>query len=182
MVKIEDTDVSYRELLVIDADSNRHTCDCLGIRDDGVLLLIREKEVRSGNAYCLDRVFFRIDKEEYLQCLGIAAKNLRLQRAISKRAAVLEVSYRGRYFSPGTSVKYMAHHKECSVFTGDAALAEEFQFGRIDKFEYEKTIRIRDCDAVRITHKDAESEAVFLQMVFSPFCFEEWLDEILMEA
>ena len=93
MVRIEKEDVSYKELMVIDADGDKHTCDCLGISDGGELLFIKENEAHVGNDYYLEREFFVIDTEEYLKCLGTAAKNLRLQKSISKGATELEVSY-----------------------------------------------------------------------------------------
>lgn len=176
MVRIEKEDVSYKELLVIDADGDKHTCDCLGISDDGELLFIKENEAHVGNAYYLEREIFVINTEEYLKCLGIAAKNLRLQRSISKETTALEVSYKDRYFSVGSSIKYIIHNKEFSIFTGESSIAEELDFSRVDKFEYEKTICINECDAVRITHKDAEREVIFLQKEFNPSVIEEWLD------
>ena len=176
MIKIENDYITYNELLVIDSDAVNHTCDVIGIGDDGKLLFVKEREAHSGNAYYLQREFFQIDKDEYLNCLGTAANNLRLQKSISKGATDIEVLYKGRYFSAGSSVRYLIHHKECSVFTGDSALAEELGFERIDKFEYEKTLRINECDAVRITHKDAESEAVLVRREFGTTEFEYWLE------
>lgn len=176
MLRIENEDVSYNQLLVIDSDADKHTCDCLAISEDGELLFIREEETRSGNAYSIDRKIFLIDIDEYLKCLGIAAKNIRLQRSISKGTTALEVSYKGRYFSAGSSLTYIINHKECSIFTGDANIAKELDLNRIDKFEYEKTIRIKECDTVRITHKDTENEVIFLQQEFNPSKIEEWLD------
>lgn len=176
MVGIEKEDILYKELMVIDSDGDKHSCDCLGISDDGKLLFIKENEAHVGNTYYLDREFFAIDTEEYLKCLGIAAKNLRLQKSISKGATELEISYRGMYFGAGSSLQYIIHNKECSIFTMDLDIAEGLNFNRIDKFEYEKTIRINESDAVRITHKDVESEIVYVQKEFNPFEFEKWLD------
>ena len=176
MVRIEKEDISYKELMVIDADGDKHTCDCLGISDDGELLFIKENEAHVGNAYYLEREFFVIDTEEYLKCLGIAAKNLRLQKSISKGVTELAVSYQGMYFGAGSSVQYIIHNKECSIFTMDLSIAERLDFNRIDKFEYEKAIRINECDVIRITHKDVESEDVYVQKEFNPSEFEKWLD------
>lgn len=178
MVRIENGNVSYNQLLVIDSDADKHTCDCLGIRTDGELLFIKEKESNVGSAYYIERDFFLIDKEEYLSCLGIAAKNIRLKRSISKGTTDLEVSYKGLYFNAGSSIEYIICYKECSIFTSDAGFAEEHDFNRYDKFEYEKTIRINECESVRITHKDAESGAVFMRQEFKPSRFEEWLDAL----
>lgn len=43
----------------------------------------KENEAHVGNAYYLEREFFVIDTEEYLKCLGIAAKNLHLQKFVN---------------------------------------------------------------------------------------------------
>lgn len=80
------------------------------------------------------------------------------------------------YFSVGSSVKYIIHNKECSIFTMDLDIAERLNFNRINKFEYEKTIRINECDILRITHKDVVSEDVYVQQEFNPSEFEKWLD------
>lgn len=178
MYKIENEEILYNELLVIDSDADKHTCDVIGIGNDGKLLFIKEHEEHSGNCYYLQREFFQIDKEEYLKCLGIAVPNVRLQRSISKGTTDFDVSYKGRFFRAGSAIRYIVHHKECSIFTSDVSLARELDFIRIDKFEYEKTISIKECDAVRITHLDAESEEVFIQQEFSTSVFLEWLDTL----
>lgn len=178
MVRIENRDVSYNELLVIDSDADKHTCDCLGISDNNELLFIKEKEAHIGNAYYMERKFFLIDKDEYLKYLGVAANNIRLQKSISKGAIDIELCYNGRYFSIGSSIKYIINHKESSIFTDDSDIAEEYNFNRIDKFEYEKTVSIKECDSIRITHKDAENDVVFVQQEFNPSRFDEWLDTL----
>lgn len=176
MIKIKNENVAYNKLLAIDSDADKHTCDYLGITDRGELLFIREKE---SNGCYIEYDFFQIDKDEYLKLLGIAAKNIYLERSISKRNTIFEVTYNGMRFAVGSSVKYLIHHKECSVFTDNTDVAEKYDFDRIDKFEYEKTLRINECDTVRIIHKDAESGLIFVQYDFSPAEFEEWLDTLI---
>ena len=69
---------------------------------------------------------------------AISGVTIALQKFISKGATELEVSYQGMYFSVGSSVQYIIHNKECSIFTMDLDIAERLNFNRIDKFEYEK--------------------------------------------
>jgi len=176
MIKIDDEEIEYNELLVIDSDGDKHSCDVIGVKNDGRIMFIKEQEVRSGNAYCLDRVFYEIDKDEYLNYLGIAAKNTRLQRAISKGTITLDVSYMGNCFGVSSDIQCIIQNKEFSIFTADASIAEKYNFNRCDKFEYEKTIRINECDLVVIAHKDAKSGVVYIQQEFSPATFERWLD------
>lgn len=178
MVRLDNNDISYIELMIVDSDSDKQTRDCLGISDDNKLLLVKKIDTNSKNTNYSNHELFLIDDDEYLFCLGIAAKNLYLQKAISKRKIDIEVSYKGRYFRASSSVKYIIHSKECSIFTEDMSFAEKHDFSRVDQFEYEKTVRISECDAVRIIHKDAESEDVLYQQEFSAFAFEGWLDTL----
>ncbi len=134
--------------------------------------------MNNSSAYWMQEVFYSIDKDEYLKYLGVAAKNISLQKSISKGATSIEVSYKGKCFSAGSSLKYIISHKEFSVFTDDTNTAEELEFDRIDKFEYEKTLQVSECDSVRIIHRDAESDTVFFRYEFSPSEFEQWLDTL----
>lgn len=180
MQKIENTEVSYKEIMVTDSDPDKHSCDVLGIRDDGRLLLIREQEAHAGSACSAEREFFLIDDDEYFNFLGAAAKNLRLQRSLS-RTTIIEVRYKGRYFTIGSPISYIMQHRALSVFMSvfdDSAFAEENGFRRSDKFEYERSVRIKDCESVRITHKDAADDSVLMQLEISSARFEEWLDAL----
>jgi len=159
MQKIECEELEYNELLVVDADSNKHTCDVLGVTGSGEMMFIKEREARSGNAYCLRREFFRIDDAEYLKLLGTAAQNMRMQKAVSKGLITIEACYKGSWFAAGSDINYLIAHKEFSPVTDDAGL-----------------VAVNECDAVRITHMDKSGENVYMQKVFSSSVFFEWLD------
>lgn len=181
MRKIENTEIPYKEIMVIDSDSDKHSCDVLGIRDDGTLLFITEQEAHVGNAYFMEKEFFQIDTDEYLNYLGVAAKNVRLQRSISQRVTTIEVCYKGRYFILGSPILYIIQHHDLSIFLStfdDSAFAEEHGFRRVDKFEYEKTVHIQDCESIRITHTDVASDTMLMQHELSAQRFEAWLNTL----
>lgn len=178
MIKNENEYISYKELLIVDSNAEKRTCDVIGISNNGDFILIKEEEVNVGNSYFLEKHFFILDKDEYNKYLGIAVKNARLQQSISKGTTILEVCYKGKYFKAGSSIKYIVTHRECSIFTDDREYAEENDFNRIDKFEYEKTIHIEAMDSIRITQKDANSGESLVQQEMKPAEFTKWIDTL----
>lgn len=86
--------------------------------------------------------------------------------------ARIEILYKDILFKVGSDIRWSIISHCFSIFTDDSKLAEQLDFCRIDKFEYEKTVSIDDIQSAYVTPYTEKAE----QITMTPMQFKEWLN------
>ena len=99
-----------------------------------------------------DKKNYLLNDDEYITLIIDAIRNGTLKNLIEIKSVLVEVCYKNRYFKVNDEINYMVSNGVCAIFTSDEDFVRNYGFFRVGDTEYEKTLYLKECSSIRITH------------------------------